>query len=100
MSFRLSCYSRRQLRIRDILNTELNPSELDITDDSLNHAGHEGVRHLDHSETHFKVRAVSNRFVNMRMLDRHRLVNSLLSVEFESGLHALSMSLLSPLEVG
>lgn len=49
----------------------------------------------DGSETHFKVIIISNDFDGMRILQRHRLVNSILSEEFKNGVHALSIQALT-----
>ena len=52
----------------------------------------------DGSETHFKVIIISNDFDGMRILQRHKLVNSILSEEFENGVHALSIQALTQKE--
>jgi len=43
------------------------------------------------SETHFKVVVVSDHFKQKSLLDRHREVNSLLSQQLQTGVHALSI---------
>eukprot|EP00948_MAST-09A_sp_MAST-9A-sp1_P001840 g1840.t1 len=50
------------------------------------------------SETHFKVSVVSSHFEGMRQIQRHRMINSLLADELKSGVHALSISALTPEE--
>ena len=49
----------------------------------------------DGSETHFKVIIISDDFNGMRILQRHKLVNSILIEEFKSGVHALSIQALT-----
>ena len=48
------------------------------------------------SETHFKVVVVSKEFEAMSLIQRHRLVNKALEVEFEKGMHALSIVAKTP----
>ncbi|MDR3443458.1 MAG: BolA family transcriptional regulator [Legionella sp.] len=82
----------RKNRIELLLNQELTPVYLNVEDESANH-------HVPKdAETHFKVTAVSPRFIELTRIARHRLLNQLLSNEFELGLHALSMHLYTPEE--
>lgn len=78
--------SRKQ-RITDLLYTELNPFFLTVEDESTRHHVPVGA------ETHFKLVIVSEKFAKLTLLARHRLINSLLSQEFNNGLHALSLHL-------
>lgn len=68
-----------------------------VIDESAKHAGHKGAR--PEGETHFKVIAVCRRFEGLSRVERHRLVNSALKDEYESGLHALALDLAAPSEV-
>lgn len=77
----------RTQRIEALLAQELNPVYLRVEDESGNHHVPKGA------QTHFKVIAVSARFDGLKPIARHRLLNQLLSSEFEHGLHALSMHL-------
>lgn len=80
----------RKDRIEHLLNHEISPVYLNVEDESANHHVPQGA------ETHFKVTAVSSRFINLSRIARHRLLNHLLSPEFALGLHALSMHLYTP----
>lgn len=51
------------------------------------------------SETHFAVAVVSDAFDGQRQLQRHRTINSALSEELASGLHALEIRAQTPAEV-
>lgn len=82
----------RKNRIEELLNHQLAPLYLNVEDESAHHHVPEGA------QTHFKVTAVSMQFIDMPQLDRHRLLNNLLTNEFELGLHALSMHLFTPKE--
>ncbi|TKY64004.1 SufE protein 1 [Spatholobus suberectus] len=89
----------RGKRIRERLERELEPVELEVEDVSYQHAGHAGVRGGD-GETHFNVKVVSREFEGKSLVKRHRLVYGLLREELESGLHALSIVAKTPAEVG
>ncbi|KAK9156421.1 hypothetical protein Sjap_003901 [Stephania japonica] len=91
---------RRGERIRERLERELRPVELEVEDISHQHAGHVGVRDLgSDGETHFNVRIVSEGFEGKSLVKRHRLVYDLLQSELQSGLHALSIVAKTPSEV-
>ena len=74
------------------------PSELAVTDESANHAGHAGAR--PGGETHFAVRIVSGQFTGMSRVERQRRIYAVLEAEFRGGLHALSIKALAPAEAG
>lgn len=88
----------RGKRIKERLENELSPIELEIEDISYQHAGHAGVRGSD-GETHFNVKVVSKEFEGKSPVKRHRLIYNLLQEEFQSGLHALSIVPKTPSEV-
>ncbi|KAK9268890.1 hypothetical protein L1049_000655 [Liquidambar formosana] len=85
-------------RIKERLERELSPVELQVEDVSYQHAGHAGVRGSE-GETHFNVKVVSKEFEGKSMVKRHRLIYSLLQEELQSGLHALSIEAKTPSEV-
>ncbi|GLT79568.1 hypothetical protein SLA2020_510510 [Shorea laevis] len=88
----------RGMRIKEKLEKELSPVELEVEDISHQHAGHAGVRGSD-GETHFNVRIVSKEFEGKSLVKRHRLIYDLLQEELQSGLHALSIVAKTPSEV-
>ncbi len=65
-----------------------------MRDDSALHAGHAGAR--PGGETHFHVRVVAPKFVGLSRVARTRLVNEALRAEFDTGLHALALTLRAP----
>ena len=87
----------RQSRIADILTAAFAPQSLEVEDDSARHAGHAGAQ--EGGETHFNVRMSAAAFEGMSRVTRSRAVNDALSGEFESGLHALSLTLRAPSEL-
>ncbi len=86
----------RAERIRAAIVAALQPHAFEIEDESHLHAGHAGAR--EGGETHYKVTVVSPAFVGQSRVTRQRTLYSLLKVEFEGGLHALSLRALTPEE--
>jgi BolA family transcriptional regulator, general stress-responsive regulator len=75
----------RDQRIKNAIIEKLNPLFLEVHNESSHHHVPKG------SETHFKVVVVSEQFQGFSRIQRHRLLNSLLAQEFQTGLHALSL---------
>ncbi|MBA2652158.1 MAG: BolA family transcriptional regulator [Tatlockia sp.] len=78
--------SRKQ-RINQLISEELEPSFLEVEDESSRHHVPDGA------ETHFKLSIVSEKFNDLTKIARHRILNKLLAEELNSGLHALSLHL-------
>merc|ERR1711874_654602 len=72
------------------LTQKLNPVHLQVVNESFVHNVPKG------SETHFKVLVVSDSFSSLPLIKRHRLVNSALQEELNSGVHALSIVAKTP----
>ncbi len=88
-----------QERIVARLTEALDPTTLDVVDESDRHAGHAGVRHSGArggGGTHYRVRIVSGKFAGLNRVARHRLVYGLLPAEFADGLHALALDAKAP----
>jgi BolA family transcriptional regulator, general stress-responsive regulator len=83
-----------QQRIVARLMEGLDPTALDVVDESDRHAGHAGAR--EGGGTHYRVRIVSARFDRRSRVERHRLVYHLLTAEFADGLHALALIAKAP----
>ncbi|HZZ59802.1 MAG TPA: BolA family protein [Roseiarcus sp.] len=81
-------------RIIARLTDELEPSFLDVIDESDRHAGHAGAR--PGGGTHYRVRVVSAKFSGLSRIARHRFVYGLLPAEFADGLHALALDAKAP----
>ncbi len=73
------------------------PASLRIIDDSARHAGHAGAR--PEGETHYSVLVVAKAFHGMNRVARSRAVHQAVAAEFDTGLHALSLTLRTPEEV-
>ncbi|GJQ74716.1 hypothetical protein Trydic_g21567 [Trypoxylus dichotomus] len=76
--------------IRDKLTKSLNPNHINVINESYMHNVPEG------SETHFKVLVVSEKFKDLPLIKRHRLINDILKDELQSGVHALSIMAKTP----
>ena len=81
-------------RIKKKLNESFLPDQLEVIDESDQHAGHVGAR--PEGETHFKVRMVSKSFIGKSRLQSQREVYRVLKVELEERIHALSLELSAP----
>jgi len=88
-------------RIAGVLQTSLNPSSIEVHDESHKHAHHihaprrPGAAAMG-GETHFHVKVVSEAFRGRSQIDRHRMINKLLEAEFARGLHALAIDAKAP----
>jgi BolA protein len=84
--------------IREKLTSAFAPAELSVEDESAKHAGHSGAR--PGGETHFSVRIVSEAFAGVSRVERQRRVYAALAQEMKpNGIHALSLTTLTPAEV-
>jgi len=67
--------------------SSLNPTHLEIQDDSALHAGHAG----NTGGSHYTVIIVSDAFNNLPLIKRHRLVYDAVGSLMEQAIHALSI---------
>ncbi|XP_037912902.1 bolA-like protein DDB_G0274169 isoform X2 [Hermetia illucens] len=75
-----------QSAIQETLTENLQPVHLEVINESYMHNVPKG------SETHFKVLVVSEKFENLPLIKRHRLVNELVKTKLEGNfVHALSI---------
>jgi BolA protein len=86
--------SDRLARIRAALE-QLQPSALELIDESHKHAGHEGARD---GRGHFRVRIVSSQFAGKAPLARHRLVYAAVGELMNTDIHALAIEARAPEE--
>ena len=75
-----------QSRIEEKLSDEIKLQHLEVVNESGNHNVPPG------SESHFKVVLVSPDFADLKLIARHRLVNTVLKDELAGQVHALAMS--------
>lgn len=73
----------------------LNPTHIEIQDDSAKHAGHAGSS----GGGHYRLVIVSERFKNMNAVSRHRAVYDALGDLMGERIHALSISAFTPEDI-
>jgi len=71
----------------------LNPSHIEIHDDSASHAGHAGAKS---GGGHFFLTIVSDQFAGQMTLARHRKIYELLGDMMHKEIHALSIKAHTP----
>lgn len=82
--------------IRQKILSNINVISLDIIDESEKHFGHSGYN--EEGESHFFIKIISNDFVGMNKVARHRLLYKILDNEIKNHIHALSLELLTDKE--
>lgn len=80
-------------RIRATLQAALQPSALDIEDESHLHAGHAGAAT---GRGHFRLHIVSAAFAGLPPVQRHRRVYEALGGLMQTDIHALSITAKTP----
>ncbi len=73
----------------------LQPTHIEIEDDSARHAGHHGAQ----GGGHYRLSVVSAQFVGKSTLARHRMVYSALQDLMKRDIHALNISAHAPDEI-
>jgi BolA protein len=83
-----------QTRMREKLMIALNPTRLDLVNESHLHAGHGSSPGT--GESHFRLLVVSDNFTGKSRVARHRIVNDVVQDELRDGVHALAIKALAP----
>jgi BolA family transcriptional regulator, general stress-responsive regulator len=78
--------------IRDRL-APLNPSAINVVDDSASHAGHAGAAS---GGGHFQLTIVSEQFAGKNLVARHRMIYDALADLMQQRIHALQIEALTP----
>jgi stress-induced morphogen len=86
----------RKDRMLAALTQHFAPTLLQVEDESARHAGHAGA--APGGQTHFNVLLVSDAFRGQTRVARSRSVHAALGPEFDTGLHALALTLRTPEE--
>lgn len=81
-----------QESIESKVRTELEPSHLEVINESSMHNVPAG------SQSHFRLRVVTEAFQGVSRVKRHRQIHDLLGEELRGGLHALALELMTPAE--
>ncbi|WP_334133471.1 BolA family protein [Tepidimonas sp.] len=79
--------------VETLLREALQPTRLEVIDESAAHAGHSGANGRGYG-THFRVRIAAPALRARSRVAAHRLVYDALRPAFEAGLHALALEVL------
>jgi len=86
------------MRTADTITKKLTeafaPQSLTVEDESAKHEGHSG--HREGGQTHYRVYIVSQAFKGKTRIERHRMINGILSAELAGGVHALAIHATAP----
>ena len=78
--------------VKQKLQDELQPSQIAITDQSAQHAGHKASA----EGAHLTLYIVSAKFEGLNEIARHRLIYKILSKEMRGAIHALVITAVTP----
>lgn len=81
-------------QIRNKLMVALEPTRLDVENESERHAGHRSSPGTGNS--HFRLLVVSPLFEGKTRIDRHRQINDILAEELAGPVHALAIKAYAP----
>ena len=74
------------------LRSAMNPSYLELIDESNQHHGHSGAH--PSGESHYRLRISAEVFKGKSRVAQHRMVNEVLAVELKQRVHALAIEVL------
>jgi BolA protein len=90
------------MQTADVISRKLTeafrPESINVVDESHQHEGHAG--HRPGGQTHFRVYIVAQAFKGKSRIERHRMINGILSDELAAGVHALAIHAAAPGEGG
>ena len=78
---------KRKINIENLILKIFKPEFLSVIDVSEQHRGHKKFK--EGVESHFEIIIVSEKFINLSRIERHRMVNGILKEEFLSDLHSV-----------
>jgi BolA protein len=80
--------------MREKLTRALQPTRLDVVNESHLHAGHRNSPGT--GESHFRIVVVSSAFAGKSRVERHRAINEVLAAELKGPVHALAIEAYAP----
>ncbi|WMY96095.1 MAG: BolA/IbaG family iron-sulfur metabolism protein [Arsenophonus sp.] len=84
--------SNMSIKIKNKLTNFFVPFHLLVTNESIKH------NFSKNTETHFKIVLVTEKFIQQKLLQRHRTVYLLLAEELSNGVHSLNLYTYTPVE--
>ena len=79
-------------KVKAKINNKLSPEQILLIDNSYLHKDHNNFD--GNNETHILVQLKKNCKLELNRLEIHRKINSLLSKEFDRGLHSLEIKII------
>lgn len=79
-------------RIKQKLEVALAPTQLEVIDESHQHAGHAGSHPL--GESHFRVRIMADALHGLNRVNQHRKINEILAEDLRARIHALAIEVM------
>ena len=80
---------KRKINIENLILKNYEPQFYSVLDVSEQHRGHQNFK--EDVESHFEIIIVSEKFRNLKRMERHRMVNKSLKEEFLSDLHSVTL---------
>lgn len=90
MPLRVNNVENMENHLKNQLELALEPVYCEVVNESSQHSG-------PATESHFKLIVVSEKFIEMKLIDRHRFINKLFAKELNH-IHALAMHTYTPEE--
>lgn len=88
--------TNRLITIESKLKEAFNINTIEVIDESDAHKGHIGWR--EHEVTHVFIKIISDDFIALSRVERHKLLYQVLKKELESHIHALRIKALTSQE--
>ena len=82
----------RTKRIKNIIEKNFKDFSISVIDDSLAHKGHNNFDGKE--ETHIIIVLKKKFNLDIKRIEIHKKINTLLSKEFDSGLHSLEIKII------
>ncbi len=79
-------------QIEKKLKNQLQPTQLEVIDESHIHAGHQHAR--PEGESHFRIRVSSPAFKDLSRVQSHRLIHDIIKEELDGPIHALAIEII------
>lgn len=83
-----------EAEIRERLSAALQPTRVEVIDESARHAGHAGAR--PEGESHFRVTVVAEAFAGVGRIERQRMIYAALGDLMQTDIHALALTAMTP----
>ena len=77
-------------KIKEKINIELSPAQILLVDNSNLHTKHKS---FDSDKYHLKLIIKSEKLKNMRKIDAHKAIFSILNYEMKNNIHALEIEI-------